>query len=301
MLNIILFSIPVLSIIARRLYKIWNNKKQIKRIKSTKEKTEEYFQKNLIEFKKIINTNKNNENIEPLFYNKNNFDNKMIEDNNETEKKWRQRILYEATPLGNIIMYYDAYKMGFSYYSDITIPYNILNAVALKYVKIYKCVDFFMDEKIMEEDDNLREYKSPIIKLYHSIENPKTKQQTVKISKEEQNILNQHKKQVFMKKKFIQNISKKPIQNISKEEIEKQILIEKEKKYISNHFYNLGKTSNFNILKVSPKIEKTEKTIKKISYKDYKQYKFTDNPVFNVCDKDQQICFFSPDKTFFSI
>jgi hypothetical protein len=300
MFGLFIFSIPMVSIIVRRLLFIWNSKKQIKQIKSTKEKTEDYFLKNLTEFKKIVKKReqtKPNENIDTVFYNKKKWNDLMVEDNNVIEKKWKQRILYEATPLGNIIMKYDAYKMGFSYNADVFIPYNILNAVALKYVRIFKCVDFFMDEKIMEEDDELREQKSQLMKLYHSHEDeepkePKFKKQ--KISKKEEKILQEYKikketeKSVFMKKKITQ---------MTKEEIEKQKLIEKEQKYTSNHFYNLGKTANFNLLIVPPK---KEKAIKKISYKDYKQYKFTDNPVFSN-DNTVPENSFTPSKNSFSI
>ena len=57
------------------------------------------------------------------------------------------RVLIEATPRGNVIMFYNPYKLGFSYYSDSTgIPYPILNAVAMKYVTVFYCRNFFVDE-----------------------------------------------------------------------------------------------------------------------------------------------------------
>jgi len=84
--------------------------------------------------------------------------------NNVLETEWRTRILMESTPRGNIIMYFDAYKLGFAYYCDQNvISYDILNAMAMKYVSVYKCRDFFMDETFV---------CSPLIKI-HLLEEPK--------------------------------------------------------------------------------------------------------------------------------
>jgi hypothetical protein len=96
--------------------------------------------------------------IEPFFYNKETYATIMNDHANPYEKQWKTRILFENTPRGNIIMLYDIYKMGFLYYSDQqSIPYNILNAVAMKYVITFHCLDFFMDET---------HYTSPFLKLY---------------------------------------------------------------------------------------------------------------------------------------
>jgi hypothetical protein len=74
------------------------------------------------------------------------------EENNELEKTWRRRILFENTPRGNIMMYYDAFKQAFAYSSDQQIPYPILNACAMKYVRIYRCLDFFLDSNTLPND-----------------------------------------------------------------------------------------------------------------------------------------------------
>ena len=105
-----------------------------------------------------------NENIDPIFYDKKAYNSYMQESNTDIEKIWRTRILLENTPRGNIIFFYDAYKMGFSFYSDEkTIPYDILNAVAMKYVTMYRCLDFFVDESVVPKG-------SPFIKLYFTEE-----------------------------------------------------------------------------------------------------------------------------------
>jgi hypothetical protein len=86
-----------------------------------------------------------NENIESSFYNRK-------EINDEIEEKWKSRRLLVSSSRGNIIMFYNVFSEGFSYYSDqSSIPYNVLNAVAMKYTLIYRCRDFFIDENILPE------------------------------------------------------------------------------------------------------------------------------------------------------
>jgi hypothetical protein len=94
-------------------------------------------------------------------------------ESNYLEKEWHSRILFETTPRGNIIMFYDPYKLGFNYYCDSNgIPYNILNAVAMKYVLTFYCRDFFVDDRIshyFKKSDiitNIKDYNSPLITLY---------------------------------------------------------------------------------------------------------------------------------------
>jgi hypothetical protein len=91
--------------------------------------------------------------------------------NNAQEKAWRSRILIENTDRGNILMYYDCYRMSFAYHSDAqVIPYNILYNIAIKYVVIYRCRNFFIDmdlnpsnpmhNLLKAEDDVLKTKKS---------------------------------------------------------------------------------------------------------------------------------------------
>lgn len=69
---------------------------------------------------------------------------------NPWEASWRRRVLMEPTPRGNVYMHYDVYKQGFAYYCDQSVmPYEVLNAVAMKYVLTYRCRDFFVDESVL--------------------------------------------------------------------------------------------------------------------------------------------------------
>jgi len=103
-----------------------------------------------------------NENIDRVFYQKNILNEILKDPKNKLEIQWKTRILYDSLSRGNIIFFYDPYKMGFSYYSDQNvISYDILNAVAMKYVIMYRCRHFFIDENIVP-----KEYPSPLIDLY---------------------------------------------------------------------------------------------------------------------------------------
>lgn len=118
-----------------------------------------------LETYEMVSAEEMSSNIPAVFYNKTEFQQSVAEKDNPTEKEWRRRIIYSATPRGNVIMYYDAYKLGFAYYSDVHIPYKILNAVAMKYVVMYRCRDFFIDEYIIPET-----HPSKLIKLYETDE-----------------------------------------------------------------------------------------------------------------------------------
>jgi hypothetical protein len=90
-----------------------------------------------------------NVNIAPIVYTRTEFKKAFSSGNDvaiELERVWRIRTLHQHTPTGGVIMYYDAFKEGFAYRCDTTaIPYSTLNAVAMKYVGVFKCRDLFVD------------------------------------------------------------------------------------------------------------------------------------------------------------
>jgi len=102
-----------------------------------------------------------NSNVELVFSDATKLAEILKDPQNELEKRWRSRILIENTPRGNVIMFYDVYKRGFSYYCDQAVmPYDMMNAVAMKYVLTFFCRDFFVDSMVLpshlktEEDQN---------------------------------------------------------------------------------------------------------------------------------------------------
>ena len=148
----------------RKIYHKYFDKKKI--ISLYRDPIYEYIQKNTTRFQHVIANNSNsnslNDNIENVIYIKDEFFYILSNPKNHLEKLWKQRILIENTPRGNIYMYYDIFKQGFAYYSDQTgIPYPILNAVAMRYVTVFHCMDFFFDESSLPAG-----MTSPLIKIF---------------------------------------------------------------------------------------------------------------------------------------
>lgn len=186
------------------------------------------------------------ENIDTLFYNKNEYTAHMMETKNELEPQWRRRMLIEKTPRGNIIMYYDAYKLAFAFYCDQkVVSYDVLNAVAMKYVIHFRCRHFFLDEFIVPKE-NL----SPLIKV-HFTEDVKPKQ--IMDTKKTYAKLRDYTKDNPNAKKSALPLSFGSLIPFfqSKPEAIKEKTEEPEKK--KNTFVYLGKTNNFQILQAFPK------------------------------------------------
>jgi hypothetical protein len=201
----------------------------------------------------ILSKDDANTSIHPIFYQTDDYKNATSLENNELEQYWKRRILFENTPRGNIIMYYDAYKLGFAYYSDTSgLPYSLLNAAAMKYVRIYKCRDFFMDTHITPES-------SPSPFIVRQKDNP-TKESKDPSEKPEKITI--QKSRAFAKLKQYNTVSSKIFEN--KTDASKNI------SNISNIMINMGKTSNFSFI---PKEKKQNMTTPKktVSYNDYKR------------------------------
>ena len=65
----------------------------------------------------------------------------------EELKQLKNNILFEITPNGNTIMFYDSTKKSFEYYSDKVIPYRFLDSVAKKYVIQFHCKNIYEDSQ----------------------------------------------------------------------------------------------------------------------------------------------------------
>ena len=80
-----------------------------------------------------------NLNINPELYDKEKSQELIKEEDNIEELQWNTRILFDSVfredgKLVTVIMHYDLYKNGFAYYCNDSLNYNLLNAVAIKYV-----------------------------------------------------------------------------------------------------------------------------------------------------------------------
>lgn len=194
--------------------------------------TEQYIVSKKKGFSKSYEQKENlyNTNMDPILYDKKELAKIFLEKDNEIEKIWKTRILFETTPRGNIVMLYDPYKMGFSYYSDAySLPYSLLNAVAMKYVIVFSCRDFFIDDQITPEGS-----PSPMIE-------DEAKEKGEK--KEKQNeFLKGLENAPFAKLKTY----KKEVKQ-DKETTEKTVK-GKKKEYNRNKFICLGKMMNFKFI-----------------------------------------------------
>lgn len=243
---IVFFWIQIIQIIGR-IWKIFQ-KEEIKTIelpvKSTAElyvekHTERFIQSFEQKDKQLMNYN-----IHNVFYSKKQYQEMLKDPNNKEEKQWKTRVLIEHTPRGNVIMHYDPYKLGFTYYSDQHITYNILNAVAMKYVLKFQCRDFFMDEQIIPESS-----PSPLLNLLQ--EDKKEKEIVDKEKDKDADILKQKLKSAPFAK--FKNYNKPAVKTDEKNKDTKnnEPGVENappEKPKERNRFINLGKTTNFNIL-----------------------------------------------------
>ena len=181
-----------------------------------------------------------NANVEAAFYDKEKYNEIVAEKENVLETAWKQRILYESTPLGNVIMYYDAYKKAFSYYADISISYGVLNAVAMKYVMIYRCGDFFIDNSVtVKESPFAHEHEIDVV-----------------AAKTKKNEKFDVRKGPFAKLK--KNDDKKGASLGLEKNKDESVVDGKQKSVVKNKFVFLGKSRDFDFLKRNVFAQKKE-------------------------------------------
>lgn len=154
----------------------------------------------------------------------------------------KHNVLFETTPVGNIIMYYDHTKSSFVYYCDKTVPYGIINSVGRHYALKFNCEGLFFDEKTpppkssmneTEEKREKEENKKPITTIIQ-------------------------KPNVYAKFKSYRSTPMEKSNEHSKTENKPSIPVIEVNRYTCE-----GKLSNFNFLQRAPKI-------RKLSYKDFK-------------------------------
>lgn len=228
-----------------------------------KDEKEEYLEEKKKLFKEMFESEENfekwNANIDRVFYVKSDYQYAMENRDNSLEKIWRSRILMESTPRGNVIMYYDAYKHGFAYYSDAQIPYVFLNACAMKYVRLFFCRDFFIDQTLYPEH-----ICSPFIRI-HNIE---------KNTKKEGDSKFDVSKGPFAKLKNKNSVQGVPIVKRDTKTIEVQ---KKEPEVMKNKFIHLGKICNFELLQKSH-VSKQPDIVKDLGHMSYSAFKSWRNP-----------------------
>lgn len=160
-------------------------------------------------------------------------------------------VLFETTPVGNVIMNYNAKKEAFEYYSDCTIPNRYLDTACRKYAATFGCKPLYID---MNEQVKESEAKTKLLRESNAKEKEKA-------------IVPVKKKNVFAKFKTYNKDSglggappKNSLPGGKKVEDSEPVVIKER----TNKFLFLGKTRNFITGK---KIEQKEK---KVSFADFK-------------------------------
>lgn len=206
---------------------------------------ETYVERNLSRFLKTYeSTEKYSENIDDGFYVKDRLKQMLVEANNPLEIEWKRRILYETTPRGNIMMYYDPYKLAFVYYSDTNIMnVSLLNAAAMKYCISYRCRDFFVDNGITPEN------RHSVLIPIHFIEPPPQKKGTDKSSTQKLD------NSAFAKFKNYSKQTEESHPNKKVTIISPTCLTPKD--VCKNRFIYMGKISNLNVLQPIKKYTNT--------------------------------------------
>ena len=88
---------------------IKNEKKEKPKVITTDMIIKEYEEKEYKRFLKIFENENSNANMNKEFYDIDLYKETVTDVNNELEKQWKSRILYENTPRGNIVMYYEIF------------------------------------------------------------------------------------------------------------------------------------------------------------------------------------------------
>ncbi len=208
-----------------------------------------------------------NQNIDPIVYDREKLGEQLQNENNVLEAPWNTRMMMETTPRGNLIMKYNLYKHAFEYYADNHIPHTLLNVAAMRFVLMYRCRDFFVDENYLPKDR-----KSKLTEAIQKYEESKKKKNAAdnKSGREKTDLKNGP----FLKPKKV-TVTTTTTNPVNPEWTEKK---KPEEKTI-NKFSYMGKLVNFSFLKKPKPIHtmngfETKQLFdfgKKLSYEEYKK------------------------------
>ena len=172
--------------------------------------------------------------------------------------KLKNNFLFENTPNGNIIMYYNNENKSFEYYSDKSMPYRFLETAARKYVTTFYCKPLYINmmDELRNAENKMIEDRKEIIKQ----KEPESKKNVfVKLknyNKEANKPLPRNKNPMKIPNHIKTKIAS--IQNQSESHILKEN---------ANRYTHKGKISNFIMLK---QVDKTKMNKNySLSYKDY--------------------------------
>lgn len=199
-----------------------------------------------------LHADKMNKNIESAFYNKDLYKDAIADNDNTLERAWKSRILHESTSRGTVTMIYDAYKHAFAYYADVSIPYSILNAVAMKYTTTFLCRDFFLDEAEIPTGNT-----TPFLCI-HNIDKSSAKKES----------------KIDVKNGPFAKLKKYNVDKPNERKTASDTPVVAPKNFIKNKFISLGKQYNFSILN-NTDVVKTKTVSNKpiLKYGDFKSWR----------------------------
>jgi len=163
----------------------------------------------------------------------------------------KNNFIFEKTPLGNVIMYYNNSRESFEYYSDNTIPYRFLETISRKYVKTFNCKQIYFDMEFeLRKQKEAQELKE--LKEAQELKELKLLEDSLKVNTELVK-----KKDVFAKFKGYNTESGTGKVNRGvappKNSIPNNTMKKKDEKYIlkenANRYTCEGKLANFSFLK----------------------------------------------------
>ena len=262
--KVILFFYLYICMILKKYYKKMQQLLGLETKKQTHTNLKKYIQKQTMLFESFCENDSINNNINEIFYNKESYNEAMKDNNNTLEPYWKSNILMDTLYRDDdvpvmTIMYYDVYKQGFCYVTDDNkLSYKSLNAMAMKYVKTFCCMDFYFDEKTLINNNR----DLPTLKSIFFDEDKNDKNKRDSETKEQSYDDNND---VYVKLKPVSNNKK-------------------EKQYFKNKFIYGGKILDFQFLKKSnvKKIAKNDGNIfdklftDNMSYSDWKKMRTLD-------------------------
>ena len=205
------------------------------------------------------------------------FERMMDKEEKEGEKSEisKNNILFENTPNGNVLMFYDSNRTSFIYYADTAIPYRYLETVARKYVTTYFCLHIYVDMKkeIEEAAKKIHDKKEELERIeLEKIELEKQEREN-KEQKDDRKDRTEERKNVFAKLKNYNTGSNTVVKGTKLAETNPNrsavSTVTSTKEYIlkenANRFSYEGKIVNYSLLN-KPKRQKVE-----FSFADFKK------------------------------
>lgn len=166
-------------------------------------------------------------------------------------KSLLNNVLFESTPKGNVIMYYDYTTESFIYYCDVTLSFKYLETVVRKYAIIFNCKKLVVDSE--------KQIKNATIKYNELISNVNIKNTDNKVANNI--VVHNSDSSIFASFKSYNRKGSGGSKNLKK----KYIVCE-----LANRYSFRGKIDNYNFLKKNE--YKNENIQSKMDYKTFKTF-----------------------------